>query len=207
MTSHLGNRGHLLSRQTLSENWHRLEKVTFDYVRQDGSRQTLEREVYHNGPGAGVLPFDRARGTVLLVRQFRLPAHLNGDPGLLIEACAGNVEQGDDPSETVLKEALQELGCRIRNVRRVFELYVSPGASAEKLHLFVADYTPADRVGEGGGERAEGEEVEILEVPISDAWDMVRSGAIVDAKTVLLLQHLRSEVRTQTSSPQGRSPQ
>ena len=173
--------------ETLSENWYTLQKVTFDYTRKDGSRQTLAREVYHNGPGAAVLPLDRDRGTVLLVRQFRIPAYVNGDPALLVEACAGMVEKGDNPAETVSKELEQEAGYRVRNLRKVFELYMSPGASAEKLHLFTAEYSRADHVGKGGGLREEGEEIEVLELPLSQAWDMIATGEIVDAKTVLLL--------------------
>jgi nudix-type nucleoside diphosphatase (YffH/AdpP family) len=179
------------SRETLSENWYKLEKVTFDQVGRDGTRQTLSREVYHNGPGAAVLPIDRAGGTVLLVRQLRIPAHLNGDGPMLVEACAGMVEPGDSPAETARKEAEQEMGYRLRGVRKVFELYMSPGASAEKLHLFVAEYGPGDRVGTGGGVPGEGERIELLELPLARAWEMVTAGEINDAKTVLLLQHAR----------------
>ena len=179
------------SRETLSENWYKLEKVTFDQVSGDGSRQTLAREVYHNGPGAAVLPIDRARGMVLLVRQLRIPAYLNGDNPMLVEACAGMVEPGDSPAETVRKEAEQEMGYRLHGVRKVFELYMSPGASAEKLHLFVAGYGPGDRVGTGGGVPGEGERIELLELPLARAWEMVAAGEINDAKTVLLLQHAR----------------
>jgi nudix-type nucleoside diphosphatase (YffH/AdpP family) len=179
------------SRAVLSDNWYKLEEVTFEQTRRDGSHQTLKREVYHNGPGAAVLPVDRARGTVLLVRQFRMPAFVNGDTAMLIELCAGMVEEGHDPADTVRKEAEQEMGVRLRGIRKVFGLYPSPGTSAEKLHLFVADYGPGDVVGRGGGVRGEGEEIETLELPIARAWEMVMAGEIVDAKAVLLLQHLR----------------
>lgn len=177
--------------ETLSDDWYTLQKVTFEQARKDGSRQTLSREVYHNGPGAAVLPLDPGRGTVLLVRQFRIPAHVNGDPPMLVEACAGMVEEGDSPAETVRKELEQEMGYRVRDLTPVFTLYMSPGASAEKLHFFTAQYGPSDHVGRGGGVRGEGEEIQVLELPLSRAWEMVGAGEIVDAKTVLLLQHLR----------------
>lgn len=179
------------TRETLSRNWFKLEKITFDQRRSDGSQQTLDREIYHNGPGAAVLPIDQARGTVLLVRQLRMPAYVNGDPPLLVELCAGIVDTGDDPAETVRKEAEQELGYRLRELRKLFELYMSPGASAEKLHLFVAEYRPGDRIGTGGGLPGEGEQIQCLELPLTCAWEMVTTGQIVDAKTVLLLQHAR----------------
>jgi ADP-ribose pyrophosphatase len=175
-------------RETLSANWYKLEKITFEQQRKDGSRQTLEREVYHNGPGAAVLPIDRNRGTVLLVRQLRIPAYVNGDGPMLIEACAGMVEKGSDPARTVRDEAEQEMGFRLRGVTKVLEVYASPGASAEKLHLFLADYTPDDRMGDGGGLAGEGEQIEVIEMPLTQAWEMARDGRIMDAKTVLLLQ-------------------
>jgi nudix-type nucleoside diphosphatase (YffH/AdpP family) len=187
--------------ETLSENWYPLRKYTLAYRRRDGQTQKIEREVYFNGPGAAVLPLDPRRGTVLLTRQFRLASQVNGDAPRLIEACAGYVEAGEDPLKTARKEAEQETGYRLRNVRKVFALYMSPGASAEKLHLFVAEYDPEERSGEGGGLRQEGEDIEIIELPLSRAWAMVQSGEIVDAKTVLLLQHLTLAGRLTGASP------
>ena len=187
----MNRQARILDRETLSDSWFKLERVTFEIARTDGSRQTLRREVYHNGPGAAVLPVDRARGTVLLVRQLRIPACVNGDDPLLVELCAGMVEKGDDPADTVRKEAGQELGYRLHGVRKAFELYMSPGSSAEKLHLFLAEYGEDGHIGRGGGLRDEGEEIEVLELPFARAWEMAGSGQIADAKTVLLLQHLR----------------
>lgn len=187
--------------ETLADNWRKLRKYRFRFRRRDGTSQMLEREVYSNGPGVAVLPFDRERGTVLLTRQFRLPARLNGDPPRLIEVIAGVVDQGDDPATTAHKEAQQETGCGLRNLRKLFELYTSPGATAEKLHLFLAEYSPRDRTGQGGGLREEGEEIEILEVPLAEAWAMVRRGEIMDAKTVLLLQQLVLELGGEAALP------
>jgi nudix-type nucleoside diphosphatase (YffH/AdpP family) len=176
--------------ETLSENHYPLRKYSFAYRRGDGARQDLQREVYGIGQAAVVLPFDPRRSTVLLTRQFRLPAQVNGDEPLLIEACAGNVEEGDSPAETARKEAEQEMGCGLRGLREVFTLYMSPGVTAEKLHFFTAEYDPGGRSGGGGGLREEGEDIEVLELPLAQAWAMVGRGEIVDAKTVLLLQHL-----------------
>jgi nudix-type nucleoside diphosphatase (YffH/AdpP family) len=176
--------------ETLSENWNPLRRYSLRYRRRDGTTQTLEREVYFSGPGAAVLPFHAGPGTVLLTRQFRAPPFANGDDPWLIEVPAGNVEEGDDPAETVRKEVEQETGYELTDVRPVHTLYVSPGSSAEKLHLFAACYDPARRSGRGGGLREEGEEIEILQLPLAEAWAMVGRGEIVDAKTVLLLQHI-----------------
>jgi len=195
MDEQAGNHIRIRNRQTLSDNWFRLETVTFDQIRGDGSRQTLQREVYHNGPGAAVLPMDVAHGTVLLVRQLRIPACVNGDNPMLVELCAGMIEAGNDPAETVRKEAEQELGYRLRNLREVFVLYMSPGSCAEKLHLFVAAYGPNDRIGTGGGLAAEGKRIQCLELPLARAWEMAEAGEIVDAKTMLMLQHVRLNSR------------
>ncbi|WP_198379960.1 NUDIX domain-containing protein [Roseomonas sp. KE2513] len=176
----------ILARETLSEGHYRLEKVTYT---QGGERQ--EREVYHNGTGAAVLPLDPTRGTVLLVRQLRIPALVNGDGPMLVEVCAGMVEEGDDPAATAEREAKEELGCRLRSLRRVFTLYPSPGSCAERLHLFTAEYRPEDRTGRGGGLAEEGERIEVLELPLAEAWAMVEAGGIMDGKTILLLQQAR----------------
>lgn len=188
-----GDTVRIRGREVLSDSWYKLEKITLEQTGKDGQPQTLVREVYHNGPGAAVLPIDRARGTVLLVRQLRIPATVNGDGPMLIEACAGLVDRGDDPAETVRKEAEQEMGYRLHGIRKLFTLYMSPGASAEKLYLFAAEYGPGDHVGTGGGLAAEGERIDVLELPLADAWRMAATGEIIDAKTVLLLQHARLE--------------
>lgn len=184
----------------LSDFWGRLSKVSFDLVRRDGSVETQVREVYDRGDGAAVLPIDPVRGTVLLVRQFRMPAHLNRHDGYLIEVCAGVVDDGDAEA-TALKEAAEELGCRLSRVERVFDAFMSPGTMTERIACFTASYSPADRVSPGGGEAAEGEDIEVLELPLSRALDMVATGEIVDAKTIILLQHARLASVAETPLP------
>ncbi len=182
---------HISRIETVSEGHFPLRRVTFDQVRGNGARQELTREVYCIGEGAAVLPVDHRRGTVLLVRQIRISARLNREAPFLIEACAGNVEVGEMPAETARKEAEQEMGCALHNLREIFFLYASPGATTERAHLFVAEYDSQVRTGRGGGVPEEGEEIETIELPLGRAWAMVQSGEIADAKTILLLQHLR----------------
>jgi nudix-type nucleoside diphosphatase (YffH/AdpP family) len=181
--------------ETLAQNWHPLRLVHLAQRHPDGSRQVLKREVYDNGQGAAVLPHDPSRGTVLLTRQLRVPPLLLGEDPMLIEACAGVVEGDKTPEQTVIAEAEQEMGCKLPAVRQVFTLYSSPGACAERIHLFLAEYDEASRTGAGGGLPEEGEAIEVLELPLEEAWTMARHGAIRDAKTVLLLQHLLIETR------------
>lgn len=175
--------------QVLSDDWYRLTKTTFDWLRRDGTWQRQSREAYDRGNGATILLFDRTRRTVLLTRQFRLPTYVNGNAdGMLIEACAGLLDR-DDPVACIRRETEEETGYRVREVRKVFEAYMSPGSVTEVLHFFVGEYEPADKVADGGGEHGEGEDIEVLERPFDEALAMIESGAIRDAKTIMLLQH------------------
>ena len=180
----------LLEVQVLSDNWYVLRKVTCSLRRRDGEWQTMSREAYDRGNGAALLLFDPRRSTVVLTRQFRLPAFLNGcADGLLIETCAGLLD-GDDPETCIRREAEEETGYRVRQPRKVFEAYMSPGSVTEKLHLFVAEYEPGDRIRSGGGLEGEGEDIEVIEMPLADALVGIASGAIQDGKTIMLLQHV-----------------
>jgi nudix-type nucleoside diphosphatase (YffH/AdpP family) len=172
--------------ETLANDWATLKKTTLAFQRTDGAWQTLTRETYDRGNGATLLLINRARGTVLLTRQFRYPAFVNGATDLLIEACAGLLDARD--AETAIKEEVEEeLGVRISSVSRVFESYMSPGSVTEKLHFFVAEYTADDRISSGGGVAHEGEDIEAVELPFAEALAMIDRGEIVDGKTIMLL--------------------
>ncbi len=175
--------------QVLSDDWYVLKKTTFDWQRRDGSWQRQSRETYDRGDGATILLVHRGRGTVVLTRQFRFPTYVNGnDEGLLVEACAGLLDR-DDPLACIRREAEEETGYRVREVRKLFELYMSPGSVTEKLHFFVADCDDGDRISGGGGEAHEGEDIEVIELTLHEALAQVARGEIRDAKTVILLQH------------------
>ncbi len=180
----------LLDTQVLSDSWYTLRKISVELRRRDGQWQRLSREAYDRGNGAVLLLWDPRRSMVVLTRQFRLPAFLNGSPdGQLIEACAGLLD-GDDPEACIRREAEEETGYRIRTPRKVFEAYMSPGSVTEKLHFFVAEYQPEDRVQAGGGLVQEGEDIEVIEMPLADALAAIASGRIQDGKTIMLLQHV-----------------
>ena len=179
--------------EPLSHRWAKLDRYTLRYTRQDGSEDTLIREVHDHGHGATVLPYDARRGSVLLVRQFRLPAYLHDHDGFLIEACAGLLE-GDDPARCAKREAEEELGFTLSNLRFMTTVYMTPGAVTERLSLFIADYSEEARIGAGGGERHEGEDIEVLEIAFHEMRRMVQDGRIVDAKTVLLSLFLEREL-------------
>ncbi len=178
--------------ELLSDDWARLTKTTFDYRRSDGTWETQVRQTYDRGDGAAILPFDRRRSTVLLVSQFRYPAFASGHPEPLIEACAGLLD-GNDPETAIRKEAEEELGYRLHDVRRLYAPFMSPGSVTERLTLFRDDYTQEDRVSAAGGAVAEGEDIEVIEITLDEALAWVRDERIIDAKTVILLQHLKLE--------------
>jgi nudix-type nucleoside diphosphatase (YffH/AdpP family) len=172
----------------LSKNWGKLSKYQFEYRRNDGSWQAQTREVYDRGNGATILLYDPARRTVVLTRQFRLPAFLNNRDELLIETPAGLLDQAT-PEAGIRKEIEEETGYHITQVRKVFEAFMSPGSVSEKLYFFIAEYSAADRKSAGGGLAHEGEEIDLLEPTIEEAMAMVARGEIADGKTIMLLQH------------------
>jgi len=172
----------------LSDNHYTLKTTTFEWRRNDGEWQTQHRESYDRGNGATLLPYNLKQRTVVLVRQFRYPAYVNGYDDLLIEAAAGLLDNAS-PEVRIRAEAEEETGYRLREVRKVFEAFMSPGSVTEKLHFFVAPYESSMRVGDGGGLAEEGEDIEVLELPIDAALAMISDGRIADAKTIMLLQY------------------
>lgn len=174
--------------ETLSDDWFVLKKTTFDYRRSDGTWQRQSRETYDRGHGATILLYNRERRTVVLVRQFRFPAYVEGHDGFLIETAAGLLDEAT-PEVRIKAEVEEETGYRIGEVHKVFEAFMSPGSVTERLHFFVAEYDPASRPGSGGGVAEEGEDIEVLELTMERAMAMMASGEIADGKTIMLLQY------------------
>ena len=179
----------ILQEEILSNNWYTLKKVTYEVIKNDGSRLTQSREAYDRGNGATILLYNKANKTVILTRQFRLPTFINGnESGMLIEACAGLLDK-DNPEDCIRREAEEETGYKVSHVEKVFEAYMSPGSVTEILYFFVAEYSKDMKVSEGGGIEAEQENIEVLEMPFTAAWQLMQQGEIKDAKTIMLLQY------------------
>jgi GDP-mannose pyrophosphatase NudK len=179
----------IVQTEILSDNWYTLRKVTFEIEKPDGSIETQSREAYDRGNGAVILLYNKSQGSVVLTSQFRLPTYINGNKtGMLIEACAGLLEQ-ESPEECIKREAMEETGYDVGEVRKIFEAYMSPGSVTEILHFFVAEYTRTDLLNKGGGIKEEEEDIEVLEISFKDALSMIESGQIKDAKTIMLLQY------------------
>ena len=189
---HLGHNDRVsnLELEVLSDHWFVLRKATFDFRHRDGRITREVREAYDRGNGVTILLHDPQARTVLLTRQFRLPIFLNGHPdGMLLETAAGLLdERSEDPEDAIRREAEEESGVRVTEVRRLFELFMSPGSVTERVTFFAAAYSHHQRVSSGGGNADEGEDIEVVELTLDDAMAMVGRGEIDDGKTVILLQ-------------------
>ncbi|HEX3079217.1 MAG TPA: GDP-mannose pyrophosphatase NudK [Puia sp.] len=181
----------IIKEELLSDNWYTLKKYTYEISKQDGIRHIQTREVYDRGNGAVILLYNQEFKTVILTRQFRLPSFVNGNTrGVLIEACAGLLDQ-DNPEEAIRRETEEETGYRIKEVRKIFDSYMSPGSVSEILYFFIAEYDPSMKVHAGGGVEHEQEDIEVLEISFDKAYDMINTGEIKDAKTIMLLQYMK----------------
>ena len=173
--------------ELLSDNWYVLRKFSYDLIKRNGERQPQTREVYDRGNGATILLYSKIKKTVLLIKQFRMPTYVNGNStGMLLETCAGLLDN-DSPEDCIRKEAIEETGFAVGKVDKLFEAYMSPGSVTEIVHFFAAEYDESQRQNAGGG--VEDEDIDVLEVPFSQALDMIKDGRIKDGKTIMLLQY------------------
>lgn len=180
----------VLDRQTLSKRFVTLEKVTIEHVTRSGGRITVEREIHDHGNAATILLYDPRRKSVVLVRQVRVPAFLNGNEGWLIETPAGLLD-GEHPAEAIAREAMEETGYLVENAEFLFDAYMSPGTVTERVSFFAAEIDATRKAGEGGGLADEGEDIEVVELPLTQAFAMIGTGEICDGKTIMLLQWAR----------------
>jgi nudix-type nucleoside diphosphatase (YffH/AdpP family) len=178
----------ILKSEVLSDNWYILRKITYEYRSKNGDVKTHSREAYDRGNGATILLYNKHQQTVVLTRQFRLPTFVNGnESGFLIETCAGLLDK-DNAEDCIRRETEEETGYQVRDVRKIFEAYMSPGSVTEMLYFFVAEYTKEMKTSEGGGVDA-GEDIEVLEFDFLQALKLMETGEIKDGKTIMLLQY------------------
>ncbi|UES57010.1 NUDIX domain-containing protein [Roseibium aggregatum] len=175
--------------EVLSNSWGTLTRHRIEYRRRDGDWEEQVREVYDRGHGATCLLYDPERNCVLLTRQFRLPVWAAGRDPMLIEAPAGLLE-GAHPEDRMRAELIEETGFEVSDLEHLFDAFSSPGSVTEYVAFFRGTYHLKDKVAEGGGKETEGEDIEVMHVPLDQALEMIRSGEIMDAKTIILLQEL-----------------
>lgn len=181
----------IIKSEILSDNWYILRKITYEYVKKDGTKHVQIREAYDRGNGATILLYNKSQKSIILTKQFRLPTFINGnEKGMMIEACAGLLDK-DNPEDCIRRETEEETGYKISSVQKIFEAYMSPGSVTEILHFFIAEYSREMKVAEGGGVEHEEENIEVLEMNLQDAIDMINTGEIKDAKTIMLLQYVK----------------
>lgn len=173
--------------ELLSKNWFQLHKYTFNLITDNGKSVQQIREVYDRGNGATILLYNRQKGTVVLIEQFRMPTYVNGNPGgMLLEACAGLLDN-DSPEECIRREAMEETGYQVDKVQKLFEAYMSPGGVTEIVYFFAAEYHPDQKITDDVG--VEDEVIDVVELPFSEAIAMIADGRIKDGKTIMLLQY------------------
>jgi GDP-mannose pyrophosphatase NudK len=190
------NKVNILKTEILSDDWYTLRKITYAYYNKDGAIEKVSREAYDRGNGATILLYNTASGTVILTRQFRLPTFINGnESGLLIESCAGLLDN-EDPEDCIRRETEEETGYKVTGVTKIFEAYMSPGSVTELVHFFVAEYARDMKVNPGGGIDHEQENIEVLEMDMDRAYDMIATAEIKDAKTIMLLQYMKINFRS-----------
>ena len=178
-----------LKAHLLSDNWYHLYRYSYDLQLADGSWEHQQREAYDRGNGAAILLYNKERGTIVLTRQFRLPTFVNGnEDGMMVEVCAGLLDE-NNPEDCIRKEVEEETGYKVSKVRKVMEAYMSPGSVTEILYLFVAEYDQSMKISDGGGLAEEQENIEVIEMQFEDAIGQMKSGALRDAKTIMLLQY------------------
>ena len=179
----------IVSEEILSDNWYTLRKFTYDFRKKDGGWERQSREAYDRGNGATILLYNKISQTVILTKQFRLPTYTNGNEnGMLIEACAGLLDK-DNAEDCIRRETEEETGYQIKSVQKIFEAYMSPGSVTEILYFFVAEYDSSMKTGNGGGCETEQENIEVMEMPFRKAIEMLKTGEIKDAKTMMLIQY------------------
>ncbi|WP_034045322.1 NUDIX domain-containing protein [Wocania ichthyoenteri] len=176
----------------LSQFWGKLERIDFDFKFKDGNWKRLSHEAYGKSDGVAILLYNPETRSVVLSKQFRIPVYVAGvSEGYSIEVCGGSVDEGESPESCVIREAQEELGYHVSNLKFISTVFLSPGIVREQVHLFIGEYRDSDRIDNGGGLEVEGEEIEVLEMSFKEALNMIDSNEIIDARTIMLLQYIR----------------
>jgi GDP-mannose pyrophosphatase NudK len=186
------NRVNNVVSKVISNIWATLEQVSFDFTFKNGKIARLTHEVYGKGDGVAVLLYNPETKKVVLSKQFRMPMYVAGvKNGFSIEVCGGTIDENELPETSVIRETKEEVGYRISSAQKIHTVFLSPGLMREQVHLYIAEYKEEDKIYRGGGLAAENEEIIVLETSFENALKMIATQEIVDARTVMLLYHLK----------------
>ena len=155
----------------------------------DGAR--FERVIEDHGAGCAVLPYDAGRRVALVIRLPRAPVLLSGAAEHLVEAPAGLVDDGEEPAAAARREAFEETGVRLSALEDVGTIWSMPGISTERMSLYLAPYTAADRTGQGGGLADEHENITVEEMPLAQLARLADANQLTDMRTLAMVQTLR----------------
>ena len=183
----------IVESELVYDGWNRLDIITVEAVDGDGTVGRHRRELIDHGEAAVVLVVERQRGVAVLVRQWRTGLIGTGVDPYLLEACAGIIDPGETPEETARRETEEEIGVTVGRLRSLGSVLPSAGTLTERMHLYVAEVSAADLSSRGRGNPHEGENIEVVEVPIARLYEMARQGTIEDAKTLIIVQRLMLE--------------
>lgn len=190
MTSELPR---IVASRNVFKGWNSFDIVTVEATDREGALHRIDREVIDHGEAGVVLTIDRRRDIAILVRQWRAPLVVLGENPFLLEACAGIIDPGENAEEAARREAEEEIGVKIGSMRKIATVLPSAGTLTERMHLFIAEVSDGDRTESGGGNSGEGEDIEVVELPLAELFGMARRGDIQDAKTLILVQRLMIE--------------
>jgi GDP-mannose pyrophosphatase NudK len=186
------NRVNNVASKVISNIWATLEHVSFDFTFNNGNTARLTHEVYGKSDGVAVLLYNPETKKVVLSKQFRIPMYVAGvKNGFSIEVCGGTIDVNESPETSVIRETKEEVGYRISSAQKVNTVFLSPGLMREQVHLYIAEYKEEDKIYRGGGSANENEEIIVLETLFENALKMIASQEIVDARTIMLLYHLK----------------
>lgn len=188
----VNNRVKNVTSKIISNIWAKLEQVSFDFTFKNGKTERLTHEVYGKGDGVAVLLYNPSTKKVILSKQFRIPMYVAGvKNGFSIEVCGGSIDKNESPETSVIRETKEELGYTISEIQKVSTVFLSPGLVREQVHLYVAKYDEESKLDTGGGLASENEEITVLEISFDDALQMIENEEIIDARTIMLLYHLK----------------
>jgi nudix-type nucleoside diphosphatase (YffH/AdpP family) len=154
----------------------------------DGSM--YERHVEDHGRAVSVLPYNPETRKALLVTMPRAALLFAGGTDVL-EAPAGIVEPGEDLAECARRELVEEAGLEVTELEPAGGIWVAPGVTTERIELYLAAYTDADRTSAGGGLEDENENITVVEMPLTELFAQCEGPVYTDAKTRILVQTLK----------------